>query len=328
LLGGGVLDNGCVISVGNLTVGGTGKTVVASFLVEHFGARNCAILLRGYGRGGLRPKNLVVSDGGQFLVDVTQAGDEAMMLAQHCGCPVVVGADRKRSYMLLLRQVASMPRYIILDDAYQNHQLKKNCEILLLDARAPFDNGHCLPAGRLREMDYRRAHIIMLTHADGTTLNALSYLKKQLLRDFPQTSIVAVKHAIGDFLCANKQKIGKPLLHGKRFLLFAGIGSFGNFVQSVEALGVGICKAVEFSDHYMYRKQDIQFLISLLDKYRVDGALTTAKDWVKIEELLKKDFVHRLHDFFVVPVSLEFLSSQDYRRFVVALQEKISPGMG
>ncbi len=324
LVGGFAVDHCKVISVGNLTVGGTGKSVVVSFLVEHLGADLCAIALRGYGRTPKKDKNLLISDGARVLVGVESAGDEAIMHARRCGCSVAVGGDRKRSWQLLAARLTKKPRYLILDDAYQNHQIKKDFEILLLDARFPFDNGHCLPAGRLREKDYRRAHMIMLTHADCVSLAELSKTKEQLSRDFSASNIVCVRHAMRDILCASGQRIERSLLGGKQFLVFAGIGSFESFVQGVCSLGILVGKTIEFADHHNYDESDLQRILSFTVEDKLDAILTTAKDWTKIEPLLEKNHKNQRSVFFIAPVSIEFLSQQEYSHFIAGLHEKIN----
>jgi tetraacyldisaccharide 4'-kinase len=312
-----------VISVGNLSVGGTGKSVITAFLVKYFGADACAIVLRGYGRPDTRSKNLIVSDGVSIFCDVTEAGDESIMLAHSCKCPVAIGSNRKISCELLIRFLVKTPRYLILDDAYQNHQVKKDCEILLLDARMPFGNGHCLPAGLLREKDYSRADIIMLTHADCVSSCALQDIKKQLSCNFLPSNIISTRHVISNFLCGNNRTIEKELLFGKQFLVFAGIGSFDNFTKSILGCGMVICKTVEFADHHIYEIDDLVLIASLCKKYNCYGAVTTTKDWTKIEHIFKKKYAHLMQFFFVASVAIEFLSEQEYSQWSLLLEEKI-----
>lgn len=310
-----------VISVGNLTTGGTGKSVVVAFLVDLLGAHACAIISRGYGRTVVNnQKNVLICDDGEILVPVAQAGDEAFMLARQCKCPIVVGADRYASCTLLRQKMRPALHTIILDDAYQNHQLKKDYEILLLDAQAPFDNGHCLPAGRLRERDYRRADIIFLTHADQVSVDQIQQIKTEL-NDFPQTSIFCVKHSIKTFFCAGIEQTSKPFFEHKKLLVVAGIGSFDNFQKNLQDSGITIHTSCEFPDHHNYSGEDIRRLIFALDNDGFDAVITTAKDWVKIEPIIKKDYAEKLRHFFVASVSIEFLLLSEYSHFVRLLRE-------
>ena len=143
-----------VLSVGNLSVGGTGKSVVVSFL----------------------------------------------------GNLLVVGADRLRSCQLLevwSRKTDNVVKTVILDDAYQNYKIFKNVEILLLDARKPFDNEHALPAGRLREKNYRRAHFFFLMHADQVSPAFLHFIATNLLIGVDEKFIFAGKHAYAGMFLDN-----------------------------------------------------------------------------------------------------------------------------
>jgi tetraacyldisaccharide 4'-kinase len=151
-----------VISVGNLSVGGTGKSVFVQFLSKKLD-RPSAILLRGYKRKN--KKNILIDIDNKNKYRPSDVGDEALMFSQKLDSPIVVGKSRIKSVELLKKYCENKNKkikFLLLDDGYQNFQLKKDCEILLLDARAPFDNNHCLPAGRLREKDFSRADIIIL----------------------------------------------------------------------------------------------------------------------------------------------------------------------
>lgn len=313
-----------VISVGNLTVGGTGKSVIVTFLVNHLGADKCAIVLRGYGRKISTEKNSIVSDGVKILLDVEHAGDEAVMHAYRSGCFVVVGADRKKSCELVTQNFEQKTKFIILDDAYQNHQIKKDCEILLLDARAPFDNGHCLPAGRLRERDCGRADIIMLTHADCISPQALVEIKHNIIQYYAKSCIFAVRHSVTTIVDAGGGAITPNVFSCKKFLIFAGIGSFGNFVASIERLTIDIGFALEFEDHHAYTILDMQKILLLLTEHNFCGAITTEKDWVKVKTLILMHYPHMLNKFFVAPVSIEFLSSGEYSHFIDELHKQLA----
>ena len=152
-----------IISIGNLSVGGTGKTVFSQFLIKNLENLKGSVVLRGYGGENEKtPENFLVSNGIDIFCDSFFCGDEAFMLANSLEVPIVIGKNKKKS-CLILEQFESNEKqkidYIILDDAYQNFSIKKNVEILLLDAIKPFENGHCLPAGRLREKDLSRWQI-------------------------------------------------------------------------------------------------------------------------------------------------------------------------
>jgi tetraacyldisaccharide 4'-kinase len=154
-----------VISIGNLTVGGTGKTLLAAHVAETLlraGAR-VAILSRGYGRRS-REDTVVVSDRDRVLADAERAGDEPLFLARRLpGVPVIVGADRARSGRIAIERFGAT--VLVLDDAFQNRRLAKDLDIVAVDGRRPFGNGRMLPAGPLRmpKAEIARAGAIVIT---------------------------------------------------------------------------------------------------------------------------------------------------------------------
>ena len=156
-----------VISVGNLTVGGTGKTPAVAMLARHFIARGkkVAVLSRGYG-GALRGREALVSDGETIFLSAVEAGDEPFLLASSVpGLAVVVGSDRYGAGLRALERLA--PDIFILDDGFQHLRLRRDLNILLLDSSRPFGNERVLPAGLLREPQSagNRADLIIYTRS-------------------------------------------------------------------------------------------------------------------------------------------------------------------
>ncbi|MFH1832326.1 MAG: tetraacyldisaccharide 4'-kinase [bacterium] len=306
-----------IISVGNLSIGGTGKSVVTQFLVKALAPKKGAIVMRGYrGRVSKTDNSLLVHDGHNFLCDVSECGDEAFMSAQNLQVPVVVGRDRAKSCELLNSKSGSSGQldFIVLDDAYQNFQVKKDFEILLLDARSPFENGHCLPAGRLREKDFSRADAIILTHADSVSEPDISVIKKLLLHNFDQAKIFTGKH-----VCKNSMIDAQD----ENFLIFAGIGSWESFETSVSQLGIATHNKKIYENHYAYKLSDVRDLIAYIEKHNLDGALTTQKDLCKIVPFFKYLTEKEIRYFHVLAIEFEFLSSQEYSNFMLLLQQKV-----
>jgi len=345
-----------VISVGNLSVGGTGKSVFVQFLVHALQkralalrneamkwtsvsngslAKSCAIALRGY-KSKLEKtgESFLVHDGITSYYDVTETGDEAYMLAQNLQVPIVIGPNRAKSCDVLekfYKNIGAQEKsYLILDDAYRHTTLKKNLEILLLDARHPFENNHCLPAGRLREKDYTRADIIILTHADAITTQALDDIKKNKLKKFDQTKIFSGKHVTQGIYYhnqnSNKNAPGSTINFSdvyagnikKQVLVFAGIGSFSNFVHTVKQSKINpeiiISQTIEYQDHHAYTKNDLEKIIQVLEINKLDCAITTSKDWCKLEPIINQ---HNLTiPIYVLRVGFEFLSTREYDNFM------------
>ena len=288
-----------VISIGNLSVGGTGKSVVVRYLCDIL-PKNHAILLRGYRSTSSHSKrSKLVSDGKQTYCNVHTAGDEAIMLVEQTKATVAVGRNRAESCRLLEQKRLS-PAVIILDDAYQHHTVHKDIEILLLDARWPFENGHCIPAGRLREKDCTRARVIILTHAE-------------LLSAAQQASVrTQVVHALA------KQGAEVPVLLGchvaktteqlpQKVFAIAGIGSFDQFVASVKKQGAQVVGRYNAGDHAQYNKK----LLQRLDFKDAQAIVTTAKDMVKLREF-KDQLGLPVH---VLDITFAFVSTEETEVF-------------
>jgi tetraacyldisaccharide 4'-kinase len=311
-----------VLSVGNLSVGGTGKSVITRFIVRHF-SRPCAgILLRGYGRDIQGGDPTVVSWGNGLCVDPRVAGDEAAMYAEALQVPVVVGRSRAAAAELLLSQPQHQISYVLLDDGYQHFSLRKSFEILLLDARFPFENGWCLPAGRLREYDLSRAHAIILTHADYLSAAELAKVKELVV---PKT-----KNFIPVFA-------GKHLVTGVRFWgmsgawetgvlrnMYAGavaaIGSFDQFVSSIKEVGGQVQAQFSFPDHHRYSVENLNKVLVEATQKGCTVLVTTTKDWSKILPLL-----HLLEKgphltWAVLDIEFAFLTAAEHAQFFKLLE--------
>ncbi len=319
-----------IISVGNLTVGGTGKSPFAKFLSENIQGFKGAILMRGYARKReYRKKSLVLHrDSVDFSVNfsVTEKfGDEAVMLAQSLPMPIVVGKDRAASLSVLhnfcKKSESKIGKidYVILDDAYQNFRLRKDFEVLLLDAREPFGNGRCLPAGPLREKDFSRANVIVLTHADEVSLLNLSSLKSIISKKIYQENIFSGRHSpLGLFI---ENKIDVLPDKNKKFLAVAGIGSFSGFIYSLKSCDILVAGEIEYRDHFNYSNNDVLHILHNLKKNDCCGIVTTEKDWVKLSRLRLVKENKSL--FFVLRICFEFLSTEENDRFLKLLRNSI-----
>lgn len=318
---------GHVISVGNISVGGTGKSVVVQFLVQQLSEKRCAIISRGYGRKtDDKSKSFIVSDGNYILGGACESGDEPLMLARNLHIPVVVGVSRLESLRLLLSCMKHLGQeidIIILDDAYQNQALKKNIDILLLDARYPFENGHCLPAGRLREKDISRADLIILTHADAVSFQELWRIKHELLNEFDQQKIYCGKHVSRGFFDKSDQLTPVNFFENKRVAVCAGIGSFSNFLKSVQQLGISDCVLIEYGDHYDYTKKDIDDIVARAQAKGCLYIITTEKDWCKIEPLVIELSYPTAISWYTLKIGFEFLSQQEYSSFMKLLRSRL-----
>jgi tetraacyldisaccharide 4'-kinase len=312
-----------VISLGNISAGGTGKSVFSHFLIKLLNNRAGAIVLRGY--GGTAKKSCLISDGKRLLADVHVSGDEAFMAAKKLSVPVIVGKNRFASARILENLVTSNKcqlDYLLLDDAYQNHHLHKDFQVLLLDARHPLENGHCFPAGRLREKDCSRADAIVFTHADQVTNQKLLKYRHLVLRQVNHDYIFSGKHSFAGLLKLGGQKIDPYSLSDKRVGIVAGIGSFQGFCNSITALGIKIARFFEYSDHHWYTPLQVVSLLTLLDNGKLDVIITTRKDWSKLSGLLV-GLTSSQVPFYVLDVDFKFLTQEEHIRFFALLEQKL-----
>ncbi len=324
-----------VISVGNLTVGGTGKTPFCQFLLRRLQQMHYhpALAMRGYKSLWVKKnksKSLVVSRGKNVLTDAACCGDEAFEVACSVQAPVVIGKNRLYSYKLLkqeLEKSADMPvSCLVLDDGYQQMAIRKDFDILLLDARKPFDNGHCLPAGKLRERNVSRAHLIVLTHADRVSSENRDSVITELAQRLPYTPIITGRHALEGLFAQNSGVDCRKQLINGRCLLVAGIGSFDQFVVSMASVGVAPERAMQFPDHHAYTVNDLVCIKQAWEFFEdCICIVTTAKDWGKIQPLLACFDVRFIQHWYVARIQFEFMTVQEQGIFDNVLSKVLLP---
>ncbi|MCK4265017.1 tetraacyldisaccharide 4'-kinase [Candidatus Babeliales bacterium] len=306
-----------VLSLGNISSGGTGKSVITRFLIENVLYKG-AVILRGYKSGAEKAnKGFLVSDGENIFCDVSYSGDEAYMLSRILKSPIVIGKKRYNAALLLNKHLD----FVVLDDAYQNHQIKKDLEILLLDARSPFENGHCLPAGKLREKDISRADIILLTHSDKINNDDLLSLKNSL--GSMRIPVFSGLHKPSKIVDKDFKMVDIKFLQNKKLLVFAGIGSFNGFLESLNKLGLSNDNYVEYPDHHSYSVEDIKLICNKIKNESFFGVVTTFKDIFKILPIL--DYLKLGNDFnwYCLDINFEFLTKIEKDTFLEIINEAI-----
>lgn len=274
-----------IISVGNITVGGTGKTPVIKYLailLKNMGFK-VAILSRGYGR---KTKfTTIVSDGDQILTNVVGAGDEPFLLARELkNIPIVVESDRYKGALFI--QEKFKPQVILLDDGFQHRQLYRDFDIVLIDASVGFGHRFLLPAGLLRESinSLRRANLIWFTRVDQAT--HFSDLQKQV-NHVSTSPYITSNHQAEKLIQATSGKIFSfSYINQKRVLLFSGIANPKSFEITVMNLGAIVVNHLKFSDHHQYRRSEIDHIRDEAQKARADMIITTEKDFVRIIDLI------------------------------------------
>jgi tetraacyldisaccharide 4'-kinase len=274
---------GFVVSLGNLTVGGTGKTPAAAMIAKWALEQDCrpAILSRGYG-GRSRRKVLEVSDGRAIFAPPFEAGDEPYLLAKKLkGVPVIISKARYDAGLLTHQKHGT--DFFILDDGFQHIGLERDLDIVLLDATRPFGNVHLLPRGPLREpLDHlKRADAFMITRsAESPAPILMDFLKKK----FPAKPIFRSRHMPEKIVFPRSWKTyGPAFLLGKRVAAFCGIAKPEQFRDTLKKLGAEMVFFRVFPDHHSFSRAEIEEMI--LTAKTADCLITTEKDWVRIESL-------------------------------------------
>jgi tetraacyldisaccharide 4'-kinase len=294
-----------VIAIGNLTVGGTGKTpVVEKFARELRDAgRNVAILSRGYRSkpAPLHRKFLnkillredqtpprVVSDGKSLLLDSETAGDEPYMLASNLKDVIVlVDKDRVKSGRYAIEKFGCDT--LLLDDGFQYWHLRgRRHDVVLIDRQQPFGNEHLLPRGTLREPPSHlvRAHTIFITKSDGNTAE----LREQIARLNATAAVIeCVHHPLYFEDVFSGERKGLDFLKGKKVGSLSGIAQPESFEQSLVKLGGELVYAKRFADHHRFTQQEIINAINRGKKRQAGIILTTQKDAVRFPKIDRRD---------------------------------------
>jgi tetraacyldisaccharide 4'-kinase len=307
-----------VISIGNITVGGTGKTPMVIYIAKTLRGLGyqVAVLSRGY-RGSAEKNGGMVSDGHRLLMEPEAAGDEPFMLASDLladNIPVMVGRDRVRSGLLAVGHFR--PHVILLDDGFQHRRLHRDLDIVLLDGRRPLGNGHLFPRGTLREPPpaLKRAGLVILTRSDRASTDLQEGLDR-LRQLAPQRHVFRCRHqpyvsrSLSDAAGMPKPDPLQPetaadsakRLGGKRVYGFSGIANNPDFRQTLTDLGAEVGGFKSFADHHPYSADDLRQLQNEARKCGCDSLATTQKDYCRFRGRLKLAL-----DLIVIDVRIDF----------------------
>lgn len=315
---------GClVVSIGNLTVGGTGKTPVVEVFAKTLAGRGrrVAVLSRGY-RSKSRPfwqklrdvifrKNhevppKVVSDGQRLLLNSKSAGDEPFMLATNLkDVMVLVDKDRVKAGKYAVRHMQADT--LVLDDGFQYLKLKPRTNILLVDSTMPFANHHLLPRGLLREpiRNVRRADYIFLTKSDGNS--KLRHLKRFIRTHNARAEIIECTHQarhLEDVYTEERYPLDD--LKGCRVAAISAIAVPESFERFLGTLGAEVVYAERFMDHHRYRQQEVIDFLNAAAACDAEMILTTEKDAVRFPKLDRRDVPIRF-----LRVEIDILSGEE-----------------
>ena len=258
-----------VISVGNLTTGGTGKTPFVAWLANWFQDQSLkpGLLSRGY-----------------RSLD-NQSNDEKLLLDNLCpGVPHLQDPDRCHSAQFACEEYGT--KVLILDDGFQHRKLNRQLDIVLIDALNPWGFGALLPRGLLREpmSSLNRASLVVLTRVDQVPPEQLTELKKQITRTTGQKQIVEVAFPPQQLINAVGDTKHLDEIKGARIYAFCGIGNPQGFKQTLEKMNGELLEFQSYPDHYHYSESDLQEISEKLEQHNADFAVTTHKDLVKIPQ--------------------------------------------
>ncbi len=300
-----------IISVGNISAGGTGKTPFAIYLMRWYADRGVrvAYLSRGYGR---KTKGYVLVKPTEG--DATQFGDEALSVAvRFPALPVAVCEDRREGIRRLVDEEGAM--LIVLDDAFQHRKVARDLELVLIDANRPPSRDHLLPAGRLREpiQGLKRADFLIVNKARTHAMR--EQVEKRLQRwGKPLVACQPAFEGIYDF-------DGRGLVEGLHLsnahkvgvIAFAGLGNNAYFFQQLGNAGFEVLETIGFADHHTYSVAELQKIVTLYHQHSENSAnfdslliLTTEKDYCRIRHVVWKEYGNK-YPFSFVRIHLDFL---------------------
>ena len=318
-----------VISIGNLTVGGTGKTpmtIKVAKIVRGLGYK-VAIISRGY-KGGAEKTGGIVSDGRKIFMGPEKAGDEPFMMAAKVkNIPVVVGQNRYKAGWLAIKEFD--PDVIVLDDAFQHLNLKRDIDIVLLDCGCPFGNTHLLPRGILREpiSALKRSDAFVLTRSDSApdyirqaTMDEIENLApgKPVFRSFHVPNLYKPVNDKKSMPGIELQNFAPGLLHERGVVAFSGLAKNNDFRRTVQSLKCDLINFFEFPDHHKYTEMDLQTIIQTSINAQVEFILTTEKDYVRI-------FSKTSWPVELVVVGIELSFENDENAFIDFIKNRLEP---
>jgi tetraacyldisaccharide 4'-kinase len=289
-----------VICIGNITVGGTGKTPLVVWLCNMIAQnRKCVILTRGYKAGSQENEN---------------SKDEIAILEKSCReTKVIVNPDRAAGAAEAIEKYAA--EILIMDDGFQHRRLARDLDIVTIDATRPFGYGKMLPAGLLREpvSSLRRADAVVITRCDQVSETQLAELEQTLRANNPDMFIAKTIHAPAYAISTNKRKISIEDLKGKKVYAFCGIGNPDAFFRTTKDIRTELIGSKAYNDHYHYTYACLTEISEQAKQSGADLILTTQKDWTKV--ITNTEFQisdSKSHPpFAYLAIEIKFLAGQD-----------------
>lgn len=305
-----------VLSIGNITTGGTGKTPATIYFSKLMRSEfpNQAVLSRGYG-GKLSHQANLLSDGYHLLMSSDDSGDEPYLMAVNLpGVRVAVGKNRMRNAERLLKEHGT--NFFLLDDGFQHYRIGRDADVVLIDATNPFGSGKLLPQGILREPveSLSRASAIVLTKTDLIAHSALQDLRANLARISGLSHIFISRHAVKGLVKipheytpqapANIQST--EILRHESIWTLSAIANSRAFDEMLRREGAENITPISFRDHHDFTERDIEMILSRVRPY--DLVITTEKDYVRLRK--HADALSGLRQFYYLKIDFEVLENE------------------
>jgi tetraacyldisaccharide 4'-kinase len=273
-----------VVSVGNVSIGGSGKTPAVNLIADYLRAKNrgVVILTRGYGRVTRGPR-IIFGGAGNWR----EVGDEPLMLSRTLPTiPIVVDRDRVSGGRLAIERFGS--RFLILDDGLQHLRLARDVDVVIIDATRPFGNGRLFPGGVLREdlSALRRAHLFFVTKVNQA--EGVDDLVGFLQRACPQTPVILGTYEPKELRdVVSHAQMSLASLRGEPVIAMSGIANPISFEQSLDQMGARLVEKVRFPDHHPYCQRDVSSVLQLAQARGARYVVTTEKDEVRLPAIEK-----------------------------------------
>ena len=282
--------NSPVVSIGNITWGGTGKTPLSDRICKYLKDNNKkpALLIRGYGSDEERLHVLNLKD-----------------------IPVATGKNRYLNALSLERE--DRADIFILDDGFQHLNLARKVDIITINANNPFGNGLLIPAGILREplSSLSRADIALITKSDTVEKDTIDCIKNRILKANKNISIYEAIHNPVSLIDTFGNRVELEYVKDKKIAALSGLGDNNSFLSTLKKMGASIGLEVLYMDHHSYSENDLSNIIATAKEKNISTIITTQKDWVKIEELYSK-LENPEVEFLVLKIEIKIKNEEDF----------------
>lgn len=305
-----------ILSVGNITTGGTGKTPATIYFSRLLRAEfpRQAILTRGYGGKKTKQTNLL-SDGTQLLMPSEDSGDEPYLMAVNLpGVLVAVGRNRLRNAQHLIKEYGI--ELFLLDDGFQHYRIARDADVVLVDATNPFGNGRLLPQGILREplQNLSRATTIVVTKSDLVEVGALAELREKLRQLSGLSHIFTSRHAVRGLVKIPHEYapeivpelVSTELLEHETVWALSAIANSRAFATMLKRLGAERVEQISFRDHHEFTERDLRMILERVRPY--DIVVTTEKDYVRLRKHMSA--LKILRQFYYLKIEFEILENE------------------